>query len=216
MDTIETETAFLSPILQSPTVTNLLTALLAAQAEFDPVVKEKVNPAFRSKYADLSAVLDAVTPALRAHKLLLHHSGRVRDGEQIVVTILWHAESGEWVGSEWKLKPVKADPQGEGSALTYLRRYQALALLGIASEDDDGNAASGAQRQQPQRAAARRAEASGRDWIKEAGQLTDTSALRALWDECGGFNELTSEVKSAMTARQAELKRGGRPLQAVQ
>jgi hypothetical protein len=61
----------------------------------------------------------------------------------VLVTRLIH-ESGEWLGSRYPVHPVKADPQGEGSALTYARRYALMALVGIAPEDDDGNAANAA------------------------------------------------------------------------
>jgi len=56
--------------------------------------------------------------------------------------VLMHS-SGEWISGELEMNPVKNDPQGIGSAITYARRYTLAGIAGIATEDDDGNAASG-------------------------------------------------------------------------
>ena len=58
-----------------------------------------------------------------------------------LTTILAH-ESGEWMGQEMTVPVTKADAQGAGSAITYMRRYALAAVLGIVQADDDGNAAS--------------------------------------------------------------------------
>lgn len=128
--------------LQSEELAKIVPALIAAQAAFAPARKDATNPAFRSKYVTLEGVLDAVTPALRDNKLaLVQQTDRDDDGVTILLTRLIH-ESGEWLGCRYPVRPVKADPQGEGSALTYARRYSLMSLVGIAPEDDDGNAAS--------------------------------------------------------------------------
>src|SRR5690606_24979315 len=64
----------------------------------------------------------------------------IEDARTVLITRLVH-ESGEWIAGKYPIHPVKADPQGEGSALTYARRYALMAIAGIAPEDDDGNAA---------------------------------------------------------------------------
>lgn len=119
----------------------LVDALIAAQAGFRPILKDATNPHFRSKYADLPSILEAVNPALREHGLVCVQRGKVHDGQQILVTELLH-DSGQTLASDM-LMPTQSDPQKMGSALTYFRRYALLALLGIApDDDDDGNAAS--------------------------------------------------------------------------
>jgi hypothetical protein len=130
-------------MIRSESVTKLMPALLKARAECTPILKTSVNPAFRSKYADLAAIYDAVIPALTANGLVLSQPTAFREGVLVVETIIVHAASGEYWGCEYPAIPVKNDPQGLGSATTYAKRYGASAILALAAdEDDDGNAAS--------------------------------------------------------------------------
>jgi hypothetical protein len=115
-------------------------ALLKAKAQFRPAVKDSTNPHFKSKYVSLDAVIDAISEALAANELLLMQPTRVEDAQTILETIIVH-KSGQYVSGDYPVHPVKADPQGEGSALTYARRYALMGMVGIAPEDDDGNAA---------------------------------------------------------------------------
>lgn len=137
---------------QSEKIDQLLKALFAAQAELEHADKSSNNPHFKSKYADLPTVLDTAKPVLQKHGLgVMHFRNCSYDGgdgsgvsiREYLVTRLFHAESGQWQDSVALLNPVKNDPQGVGSAITYARRYDYQAILGMASEDDDGNAASG-------------------------------------------------------------------------
>lgn len=136
----------------NPRPSNLYPALLAAMQGFGPVLKDASNPAFRSKYATLQSVFDAVEGPLWANGLLLvqrlnydrigNRDATQGDGTPILITELVHAASGE------KIESVAAvvckdplDPQKVGSAITYYRRYSLMSLLGLTGEDDDGNAA---------------------------------------------------------------------------
>lgn len=126
---------------QSPTIGALAAALAKAQAAFKPAIKDASNPFFKSKYCDLSGALDAVRDALSVNGLAIVQSTDA--GEKMTLhTTLLHA-SGEWISSTYPITAVKQDPQGIGSAVTYARRYSLMALLGIAAEDDDGEAAHG-------------------------------------------------------------------------
>lgn len=127
-------------MLTSETITTIMPALIKAQGDFAPAVKAKVNPHFKSKYVPLDAVLDAIAEPLRNNGIAILQQTDVVDAQTILVTRLVHS-SGEWIAGRYPVHPVKADPQGEGSALTYARRYALMALVGIAPEDDDGNAA---------------------------------------------------------------------------
>jgi hypothetical protein len=112
-----------------------------AQASMGEVFKNANNPAFRSKYADLAAVIDAVVPALNRHGITLLQPAAF-DGQAVrVATMLLH-ESGQWVRCTLSAPLSKRDAQGIGSACTYLRRYGLQSMSGVAPEDDDGNAAS--------------------------------------------------------------------------
>ncbi len=117
-------------------------AFIQAQGKMEAITKASENPAFKSKYADLSAVLEAIVPALNKAGIAVLQSPAF-DGEMVTVTTILIHESGASVTSDLKLRPSKLDPQGIGSATTYGRRYSLLALAGVAPEDDDGNAASG-------------------------------------------------------------------------
>jgi hypothetical protein len=128
--------------LMSPTVAKVATALIKATANFDPAIRDSENLHFKSKFVSLAAVNRAVDPALLTEGLLVVQQTDVIDGQNTIVSRLLH-ESGEWLAGYYRLTPAKQnDPQAEGSAMTYGRRYAKMALLGIAPEDDDGNAAS--------------------------------------------------------------------------
>jgi hypothetical protein len=121
--------------------TNIAKALVAAQKEFGPALKTNTNPHFRSKYADLSACVEAVIDALNSNNIMLMQNTHESDSGVIVETIFLH-ESGESISNgRLHVPAAKNDPQGYGSALTYARRYSLMAACGIAPEDDDGNSA---------------------------------------------------------------------------
>jgi ERF superfamily len=124
----------------SPSIGKLAEALAKAQLEITGAVKDSSNPFFKSKYADLSAVLEAGKPC-NAHGLALIQIPLEAESGVRLVTTLAHS-SGEWMQGVYKMTPTKNDPQGIGSCLTYMRRYAAAAFLGIAQIDDDANEAS--------------------------------------------------------------------------
>jgi hypothetical protein len=121
---------------------NIASALVKAQKAFGPALKTSTNPHFRSKYADLSACVEAVIDALNNNGIfLLQKNYDCTDG--IMVETVFVHESGEMLECGIVHFPaVKKDPQGYASALTYARRYSLMAACGIAPEDDDGNKAS--------------------------------------------------------------------------
>lgn len=126
----------------------IASALVKAQKAFGPALKTHTNPAFKSRYADLGACIEAVIDALNGAGIALIQKQHPNDGGVTVETIFVH-ESGEMLSAGMLSVPaVKQDPQGYGSALTYARRYSLMAACGIAPEDDDGNAASKPRQQQ--------------------------------------------------------------------
>ena len=123
---------------------NISAALVKAQRSFGPALKDRTNPAFKSKYADLGACLDAVMDALNSAGIAMIQRQHPHEGGVCIETLFVH-ESGEQLSAGQLTVPAaKQDPQGYGSALTYARRYSLMAACGIAPEDDDGNAASAA------------------------------------------------------------------------
>lgn len=165
----------------SENIAALAAALSKAQAEIEGAVKDKSNPAFRSKYADIGAVWDAVRGPLAKHDLAVVQMPHSDPTTFWLTTRLMHS-SGEWLEGDYPLNPVKHDPQGYGSAITYARRYALMAVLGVAPEDDDGNAASG---RKTEAASAAPAKATISDDLKEAanqikGRIDSATSLKAL------------------------------------
>jgi hypothetical protein len=121
---------------------NIASALVRAQRAFGPALKSSTNPHFRSRYADLSACVEAVIGGLNEHGIALIQQTHDCEHGVAVETIFLH-ESGEMLSAgKFSVPATKQDAQGYGSALTYARRYSLMAACGIAPEDDDGNAAS--------------------------------------------------------------------------
>ena len=123
---------------KSESIKELATSLVKAQASMSNPKKNASNPFFKSKYADLSEVINVSKQVLAENGLSVVQLPCMVDGVVSVETILIH-ESGEFLSNIMSMPPVKNDPQGVGSCLTYIRRYSLSAILGIAQEDDDGN-----------------------------------------------------------------------------
>ena len=114
-----------------------VTALIKAQSEMGIALKNAKNPHYKSKYADLSSVVDATMQPFTANGFaVLQPCGNDEKGH-FVETILLH-ESGDSFKSKVYLVLSKNDMQGYGSCVTYARRYGLLGMAGIAPEDDDG------------------------------------------------------------------------------
>lgn len=128
----------------STSIAALAAALAKAQGQLEGAKKDTANPFFKSKYADLSSVVDAIKAAFPANGLSYVQTIVTTEHGVGVETMLMH-ESGEWICGEPFTIPVnKADAQGFGSALTYSRRYSLSAIAGVKADDDDGNAAAAA------------------------------------------------------------------------
>lgn len=125
----------------SPSISKLAAALALAQLEMIGAVKDSQNPFFRSTYADLASVLEAVKACNKQGIATIQMPFGGNDGAIGLTTLMAHS-SGEWLSASFTMKPTKADPQGFGSCLTYMRRYAISAFNGVAQVDDDGNDAS--------------------------------------------------------------------------
>lgn len=126
----------------SESINEVASAMAKAQAALKPAVKDAMNPAFRSKYADLASVWSAVRDALAPHGLTVWQDVTMDERGVLVETRIVH-QSGQWV--EFGPLPIplgKRDAHGVGSATSYGKRYALAAAVGVvAEEDDDGNAA---------------------------------------------------------------------------
>jgi hypothetical protein len=129
--------------MTEPKHKNVHAALAAAQLEFGTVAKGSVNPAFKSKYADLADVASVVIPTLARHGVCVVH---YLTGETLgaMRTEFVHGESDTRVSCDVPLLVDRQNMQGMKSATTYAKRIGLESLSGVAPEDDDGNAANAA------------------------------------------------------------------------
>ncbi len=166
-------------------VTNSLSAsLVKALAEIEGAAKDKVNPHFKSKYADIGSVIGAIKPVLAGHGLGFTQHPHPCEGGVSIETMLHH-ESGEHLSLGTLFVPAnKNDAQGFGSALTYCRRYALMTAFGVPAEDDDGNAAAQSAPARPANGH-QAAQAEARDAPFPPGPAKNKTTLkdmgRALW-----------------------------------
>src|SRR3990167_1178000 len=128
---------------KSDNINELATALAKAQGAIQGAIKDSTNPFFKSNYADLASVWGSCRKALSENGLSVIQTTDSENLDIVTVrTTLLHS-SGQFVYGSLSMKPVKADPQGIGSAISYARRYALAAMIGVYQEDDDANKATG-------------------------------------------------------------------------
>jgi ERF superfamily len=186
----------------------IASALVKAQKAFGPALKTSTNPHFRSRYADLSACVEAVIDALNnAGIALIQMTHEVEAG--VCIETLFVHESGETLSAgKLHVPAIKQEAQAYGSALTYARRYSLMAACGIAPEDDDGNAAS---RRQAPAAAAAVDEKRLSLLIDQMGASKNSEELQRAYSEAyaaaNGNEEWQGRIIAAKKDRQARAKR---------
>lgn len=128
-------------MITSEQVDKIFPALIKAQSEMGNAKKSSANPFFKSKYADLSEIIEVSKDVLSANGIgIIQSPGG--DGNTVTVTARLIHVSGQWIEDTISLPLTQNTPQAAGSAITYGRRYQLAALMNMAQEDDDGNTAS--------------------------------------------------------------------------
>ena len=121
---------------KSESIKEIAAALCKFQGEVEKIKKTETNPFYKNKYADLSSILDVVRVPLIDNGLSVV---QFPIGKCELETMLMHT-SGEWMSGTFEMKPIKDDPQGAGSVITYQRRYALGAILNLNIDvDDDGN-----------------------------------------------------------------------------
>jgi hypothetical protein len=183
-------------MIRSESLDEIASALSKAQGEFEAVDKTAANPFFKSKFAPLPEVVKAAAPILTKHGLSVWQGPDSRDDTQEVLwTVVMHGGSGQYIGSAMQLRPIKGDPQAQGSAISYGRRYAYMAALGlVADEDDDGEKAM--QRPKPaSRAKPSNGSGSSAPASKPPSKPEDTSA-----DAQPASNATLAEVSKAFKA----------------
>lgn len=187
-------------------------ALAKAQGEIEAASKDRNNPAFKSKYADITSVWEAARPALAKHGISVTQWPIHADDNRLhIVTRV--AFKGEWIRAHFSIPVTKQDAQGYGSATTYAKRYALAAALGVvADDDDDGNAASQRPAYQPKQAAAPMPPADietvGDTYIRKFNEAETQEAFeeevtkaRAAWSRMNTSDK--AKVQNSIAARRA-------------
>jgi hypothetical protein len=130
-------------VKQSEQINELAKALVAFQSEVEAAVKDAKNPHFKSKFASLESVWDVAREPLKKNGIaVIQLPDEGQDGRSVLVTTVLHT-SGQFIQASMPLMPIKNEPQAQGSAITYARRYALAAALGIIQTDDDAESAQG-------------------------------------------------------------------------
>jgi hypothetical protein len=196
----------------SEQINDIAAALAKAQGQMKNAALNKVNPHFKSKYADLAGIRDTVIPALTANGIAAVQTLDVLGAEGVhspyVITRLIHA-SGQWIESRCPI-PGGKNMQEMGSGITYARRYSLSAICGIAAdEDDDANAVS-----QPAKPRAVETSPDGyADWLDDLDALADegSEALKAAWTKSAAtyrkhLTDTNNAKWEALKAKAAKVK----------
>lgn len=178
----ETPLEIVTSATRSASIAALAGALSKAQGQMEGAAKGNVNPHFKSKYADLASVWDACREPLTKNGLAVLQPVKADGAKVTVTTILMHS-SGEWIEESLTMTAQQNTPQGVGSAITYGRRYGLASMVGIAPEDDDGNAASARPVNAQYDQAAPSAPAGYDDWLTDMKAVAQegTSRLQDAW-----------------------------------
>ena len=177
----------------SAEISKLAPALLKAQMAITFASKDAKNPHFKSTYADLESVIDAIKPALNQNGIMFIQSFSPSETGKLNLTTRLIHESGEWIEDELTMPLQKNDAQGYGSAATYSRRYALAAITGLYQADDDGTEAV-----KPQPAA----KLTESKFIDMQTEITDAESI----DEIGQL--LKTAVQANATKDQLEKLRG--------
>jgi hypothetical protein len=159
----------------SDSIKAISVALVDSQTKIRFAVKDSTNPHFKSRYADLASVIDAIKESLNINGIaFIQTPTESPSGTLALTTRLLHT-SGEWIEDTAVCPLQKNDPQGYGSALTYLRRYSLSSICGLYQDDDDGEAT----RMNPQ------------DYIKKIESCGSMEELQKVWASV--FNDIKSD-----------------------
>lgn len=115
--------------------------LLLVQDEIGAIKRDSENPYFKSKYFDINALLSEVKPVLNKHGLILTQALTSLEGKLALKTSILDVDGIDAIVETCPISE-NPDPQKQGSAITYFRRYALQSLLALEAEDDDANTAS--------------------------------------------------------------------------
>lgn len=177
---------------KSQSISEITKALIMFHSKVENLKKDAINPFFKSAYCTLDNIINTIEAPLNASGLTF---AQFPSGNNGLTTILLH-ESGEWMESEYFMQPVKNDPQGTGSVITYARRYALAAILGLSVDvDDDANAATHGGKTPEQ------AEENNKPWLNK-GTKEYAGAIKKLQTATTTIEKIEKVFKLSKTIRQ--------------
>lgn len=180
-------------------------AFLNAQTAITFAAKDATNPHFKSKYADLESVIDAIKKSLNDNGIMFIQSFSPSDANRLSLTTRLMHESGEWIEDTLNMPLQKNDAQGYGSAATYSRRYALAAITGLYQADDDGNEA--VKPPPPPKLS----DSQHADLLTAINEATDVKPIGAMLKSAvtqGATEKQLNELRAAATARKQTLLGG--------
>lgn len=164
---------------ESESTVAISAALVACQGALRPALKDSNNPAFKTRYADLASVMEAIREPMLENGLAIQHQQLPGEAGRLILRTVLRHKSGEFLASVAIVPLSKQDAQGMGSALTYARRYGVAAMLGVVQDDDDGNAASSpAARHEPAKVEPPAAPAATKSQIDAIGEALRETGMK--------------------------------------
>lgn len=198
----------MQPMTDETTRNQLLFAALArAQAKMGGASKDGKNPHLKNTYSTLRSVIEACKEPLNSEGLFFLQRVTMDGRTCLCQTSIGHS-SGEFVVFDTTLAWHKETPpnaQEQGSLFTYAKRYGLQSLLGIPSEDDDGNEASGTGKPPHDPTAT---------WKSAIVEAASTDRLTAIKDALSKSQTFTAAQKTELTklinerSKQLEVKNG--------
>lgn len=180
--------------MMSEQTNELFAALAKAQAKFTVAEFNKVNPHFKSKFADLQSYFAASRPALAENGLCVIQTISDQEGKPVLITMLGHS-SGQWIKSAMPINATKNDMQGFGSALSYAKRYSLGAIIGLASGEEDDDASEAVQESKyvakPAPYVAPEPKAEPKRDPKDCITPEQLAEFRKVWDQCSDDHRKT-------------------------
>lgn len=193
-------------LARSEQIDAIAAALAKAQGKIEGASRDKTNPDLKNRYADLASAWDACRTALSENGIsVVQAPGEGENGMIGVTTLLMHS-SGQWLQGSLSMRPAKGDPQSIGSVITYARRYSLMAMVGIAPDDDDGNAASGRGRDDTSHMPPQREAVATPDYTPSPDEVrAAVDAIRREIDHCDTAEDLTA-LYAERKARMNQIK----------
>ncbi|HUV46311.1 MAG TPA: ERF family protein [Dehalococcoidia bacterium] len=181
---------------KSDSIKELATALNKVQANLQAAKKGNENPYFHSKYADLLSIWEACREVLTTNGLSVVQVGALDEqGNAYLETMLLHS-SGEWIMGKLPLRTTKADPQSQGSAITYARRYSLSSIIGLCTEEDD-DAEAAMERKKPAPKAQTKPQPNPQQGERESITEPQAKAINTLLSKAGVVGDFERHKKVA-------------------